>query len=183
MNFDAVYSIYQPFHYQKFQSGPDTIPSGFPGNPRTRFFDLEHQSVMFNFSLDPRWQCLHYELACIDISPIVGVGIGAGINRVANFHTVGFNTTTPPVGSVSSIGRPITTSSFAWQVNAALRFQKICSNISFDIGYRYHNGGRFKGPSTIVANTADEGGGFLEIAPWKGWFRTNEVYLNMNFWF
>ncbi len=174
MNFDATYSYYQTFHYQKYQTGT--------GAARTRFFDLDHQNALFTFSIDPRWDCLSYTLCNVSLRPIVGVGIGVGIHHVDNFHTVVYNSTGKG-GSTTSIGDRVTTTSFAYKLLAALRFDFACSPLFLDIGYSYYDGGRFEGPSTIVLNDVTFTGSSDSGSPWKGDLKTNQVYVNLGFCF
>ncbi len=172
---DVTYSYYLPFHYQKYQTNV-----GNPAIHRTRFFDIEHQNLMFDFTFDP--DCyLTWNWGCLDIRPIAGAGIGVAISQMSNFHTVHFNSTVAAVGSVDTIGVPLPkTTDFAWQFLAALRFgiNAFCPFI-LDIGYRYYDGGRFCGPEKIVQNQTT---GALETVShrWSGRIRANEVYATLN---
>lgn len=181
--FDVTYAYYETFHYQKFQTGASATP-GFTGGARTRFFDLNHQNVLFSVGYTPTWDCLCWNFCNLRIRPHIGAGIGVGINHVDNFHTVGFTLIDEDegVGSTTSIGDRTTTTSFAWRVLAALRFSLPCA-LSMDIGYRYYDGGCFDGPSRIVSNTIDFEGGFSSGRPWEGRLRTNEVFLDLIFCF
>lgn len=178
--FDVNYSYYQTFHYQKFQSGISSTP-GFTGARRTRFFDLDHQNVLFNFTLRPS-DCFCFNFCSVNFTPFAGVGIGIGIHKVNNFHTVAFVSTQPPVGSTTSIGNSRTHTDFAWQATAGLNIQPFScySCLSLDIGYHYYDGGRFKGPSKIVTNTADTEGGYNTGAPWRGRLKANEIFFALN---
>lgn len=170
--FDVGYSYYQTFHYQKFQTGTaDTM--GFTGSSRTRFFDLDHMNVLANFSYYST--CFAYDFCFARFTPFVGAGIGLGINRVSNFHTVGL---TNNVGSTTSIGRATTKTSFAWQATGGIEIRPTCSALSIDIGYHYYDGGRFEGPSLILSNTL---GTAQNGSPWKGRLKANEVFLTLNF--
>ncbi len=184
---DVTYTYYLPFHFQKYQTSAVEATPGFTGPRRSRFFDLEHQNIMFNFTLDPFTAFCFADDWKLHIRPVVGAGMGAGINRVTNFHTIGFEgtgATLIPVGSATSIWVPRTHSSFAWQVYAALRFGhcRLCP-FSFDIGYRYYNGGRFLGPQHIVRNTGDGLGFPIDAPSWKGKLRADELYLTINYGF
>ena len=179
LDFDISYSYYRPFHYKKFQTGVSATP-GFTGPSRTRFFDLEHENILFTATFDPKWRYLCYRFCGLQVNPLLGIGIGAGIHHVNNFHTVGFSPTAL-VGSTTSIGKRVTTTSFAWQALAALRFQFGCSPLSLDIGYRYYDGGRFFGPGTVVSNTPTGLGAKQSGKPWRGTLRANEIYLDLMF--
>jgi opacity protein-like surface antigen len=175
LRFDTTYTFYQGFHYQKHQSGEGNTP-GFTGVNRIRFFDLDHQSVLFNLSLYPE-KHFYFSAIDLDISPYLGVGIGAGFSRVYNFHTVAY---AREVGSTTSLGNKHTRSAFAWQASAGIRLHPTDSCFSFDIGYRYYDGGRFHSSSTIYMNTPDFQGVPSEVNPWKGKLRTNQITLSFN---
>lgn len=182
LNFDVTYSYYQTFHYQKYQTGAGATP-GFSGNARTRYFDLDHQNVIFDLTLDPVWDCVNWRFCSLNLRPIIGVGIGLGVNRITNFHTVGFDAVAN-VGSTTTIGEPHTKTTFAWRALAALRIGlNSCLPLTLDIGYRYYDGGYFEGPSSFVVNTDGVDGGILSAAPWEGNLKTNEVYLCLNYGF
>lgn len=180
--FDVGYSIYQPFHFQKYQVTTSTTTPGFTGTSRTRFFDLDHQNVLFNFELFSPSMC-SWASCWGNFTPYVGVGIGVGINRVSNFHTVGFRSIVAGtgIGSTTTIGRPVTTTNFAWQATAGLRFNPHGSALSFDVGYHYYSGGWFKGPTQLVSNSDSVLGGFNNGAAWEGRLRTNQLYIALNF--
>jgi hypothetical protein len=175
---DVAYTYFQGFHYQKFQSGSSDT-AGFTGSKRNRYFDLDHQNVMFNFSLYPE-KYGYFSLAKLEISPYLGLGIGAGFSRVMNFHTVAYS---QGVGSTTSIGTKTNKSSFAWQGFTGIRLHpsKACMNL--DLGYRYYDGGRFTGPDFVYANTKDLQGNPVPGKPWKGKLRTNQFTIALNFWF
>lgn len=177
---DLTYSYYNTFHYQKYQTGSSGT-EGFTGAARTRFFDLDHENVLLNLSYNPQWDCLSYRFCQVRVSPVVGLGIGVGINHVDNFHTFGYNQRVAN-GNPTSIGERNTKASFAWQALAALRFQLAC-RFDLDIGYRYYQGGWFEGPSQITLNTPDVLGGVTSAEPWEGKLKANEVYLNLIFRF
>ncbi len=179
IDFDVTYSFYQPLHYQKFKTA-DAEDVG----THTHFFDLDHQNLMFDLTLDSvGWFCFG-DCWGLNIRPIVGAGIGVGINSITNFHSVDFGGATVPVGSTTDIGDRKRGTSFAWQVLAALRFGVCnCCPFSFDIGYRYYDGGRFHGPTRFVLNTAAGAGAQTSLSAWKGRFTANEVYLALNYGF
>lgn len=187
LGFDVAYTYFQPFHYQKFQTSPMQSTIGFTGPLRTRFFDLDHQNVMFNLNLVPE-NCFSLNCSCIEISPLLGIGIGVGIHHVTNFHTVAATPLfeTVSLGTTTSIGEHVRRTSFAWQGTAGVRLSpNQCSPFKFDIAYRYYDGGRFQCPSRILIATAaaGQGAGFQSGRPWKGRLRANEVLLQLNYIF
>jgi hypothetical protein len=178
MRADVAYTYFQGFHYQKFQSGTSDT-AGFTGKRRNRYFDLDHQNVMFNLSLYPE-KHLYFSLAKLEISPYLGLGIGAGFFRVINFHTVAYS---EGVGSTTSIGTKTNNTAFAWQGFAGMRFHPQLSCMHIDLGYRYYDGGRFQGPDFVYCNTPDLEGSPSPGTPWKGKLRTNQFTIAFNFWF
>ncbi len=173
LHLDLSYTYYQTFHYQKQQTGTSSTP-GFTGARRTRYFDLDNQNVLFSASLYP-WQI---KTGCGAFTPYAGGGVGVGINRVSNFHTVAYDSSAD-VGSTTSIGGPVTKGVFAWRVLAGIRFAPKIEHFSFDLGYRYYNGGKFTGPSKIQNYTG--GGATTYGKPWKGYIKSNEIYFTVNF--
>ena len=175
---DVSYSFFQGFHYQKSQSGASqTI--GFTGDRRLRFFDLDHQNFMFNISLYPE-RHFYFTFARCDFSPFIGVGVGAGFNRVLNFDTVAY---VSGVGSTTSVGLRANNTSFAWQGFAGIRLHPILSSMSIDLGYRYYHGGGFVCPEKIYVNTPDCAGSSMRATPWRGILRTNQFMISLNYWF
>lgn len=175
---EAAYTYFQGFHYQKFQSGSSGT-AGFTGSKRNRYFDLDHQNVMFNFSLYPEKHC-YFSLARLDVSPYIGLGLGAGFSRVMNFHTVAYS---EGVGSTTSIGTKTNRTALAWQGFAGIRLHPSRSCMNFDLGYRYYDGGRFQGPNFVYANTKDLQGNPTSGKAWRGKLRTNQFTIALNFWF
>lgn len=173
LHLDLSYTYYQPFHYEKFQSDPGSTP-GFTGSERTRFFDLEHQNILFNASVYP-WS---FYIGNVGVTPFAGAGIGVGFSQVSNFHTVGFSDN---VGSTTSIGKTGVHAVFAWQVSAGIRFKPKLQHLSFDFGYHYYDGGTFTGPSNVVSNDPPYNGTIsYGNAPWEGTLKANEFYFTLN---
>lgn len=165
------------FHYQKFQSsvGTGNTP-GFTGNRRTRFFDLSNRAVLANAFLHPAqaWTALFG----IDLTPFAGAGIGVAQNEVRNFYTVGTeNVAGVSVGSTSSISSSETKNYFAWQASAGLNFRPARSHLSVDVGYRYYDGGKFSGSSTVYTNSD----GFFNTAPWVGRLKADQMFVEFKY--
>lgn len=185
LDIDASYSYYQTFHYQKYQTPSPLTPPTRISNVllnQTRYFDLDHQNVMFDFTIDPA-SCFSCDCCCFKIRPIVGAGIGVGINHISNFRTVGFDRFAE-VGS-EALSEPTTSNcSFAWRVLAAIRFSNCyCEALSFDLGYRYYDGGEFKSSHKSVVNVTGIPGSVIDVSAWEGRLRTNEVYGSFNWAF
>ncbi|MFI4955973.1 MAG: outer membrane protein [Gammaproteobacteria bacterium] len=127
--------------------------------PKTRHFKLNNTSVMAvgtvqsNYS---RW-----------FDPFLRVGLGVAFNEVTDFHS------THADGSVSAAMEDNTVSSFAFEVGGGLNFHAT-HNILLSLGYRYFNGGEFESDNKLKSPAMD-------IKPWEGYLRANEVYLAFNY--
>lgn len=166
----------EPFQYQKFQSTADNSTIGFTGNERNRFFSLTNRALLANAFVHPAQAWAH--LAGVDLTPFAGAGIGVAHNRVQNFYTVGMvNTGNVAIGSTSSIGRPENKDSLAWQASVGLGFRPVQSHLSVDAGYRYYDGGKFHGPTSIYTNTA----GFLATTPLAGRLQANQLFVEFKY--
>lgn len=132
LDIDFDYTLYDTFYYQKNQV--DDF-----GDRRTRSFDLNHQSSIFNFTFSP-WTFGFYKTK---FTPFIGMGIGVGTNQVSHFQTI-FCDPTQGIGLATSIGSPHTRNSFAWQGMGGIRVHPCNSRLSLDLAYRYYNGARLK---------------------------------------
>lgn len=170
------YSLYQTLNYQKHQTGTGST-GGFTGDERMRFFDITHQSVLFNFKfLVPNsW---NLSVGNCMVYPVLGAGIGLGISKMSNFHTVGY-AGLAALGNTTSIGFPNVNTSLAWQVNSGLEFKLEDSAGSMGIGYRYYDGGNFESGTSFMLNTAGigEGGALSEHVAWKAKLKMHQVRL------
>lgn len=177
LHLDLSYTYYQPFHYEKFQTGTSNTV-GFTGSHRVRFFDLSHQNILFDVSVYP-WT---WHAGCLGITPFAGAGVGVGFHQVTNFHTVGYTTAgATELGSTTSIGTTGVRAVFAWQVSAGIRFKPKLQHLSFDFGYHYYDGGSFYGPTNIVVNEAPSNGTVsFSNTPWSGHLKANEFYFTLN---
>lgn len=170
LDVDFNYSFYDTFTYEKKQ----TSQNGQSGDVRMRYFNLDNQSALFNFSLFP--YAISLGSLRTEIVPFIGLGLGVSMNYVSNFHTIGNDV--ERVGSTTSTGEPVTTIAFAWQGMGGFRIHPKNKMLSIDIAYRYYNGGTFKGPSTITS-FADNGEDFTG-KPLEGTLQTNQIYFAFN---
>lgn len=172
------YLDHEVFNYQKFQSAPPgTVGTpGFTGSARTRYFSLDNKALLVNGFLHPAnaWA----NLANVDLTPFIDGGIGYAHNEVRNFYTVGTtNIAGVAIGSTSSIGEPTDKNSFAWQASAGVNFHPAGSHMSVDAGYRYYDGGKFNGPSTVYTNS----NGFQTATPWSGRLKANQIFVDFKY--
>ncbi|KTC86976.1 outer membrane protein [Legionella brunensis] len=172
------YLNHEVFDYQKFQSSPPATSGtpGFTGSERTRFFSLSNRALLINGFLHPAQAWANF--ASISLNPFIGGGIGFAHNEVRDFHTVGtVNVAGVPIGSTTSIGGPTDKNSFAWQASAGFNFRPSQSHLSVDAGYRYYDGGKFNGPSTVYTNSD----GFATSTPWSGRLKANQVFVEFKY--
>ncbi|KTD20920.1 Uncharacterised protein [Legionella lansingensis] len=172
------YLVHEVFDYQKFQSAPPGTSGtpGFTGSARTRYFSLDNRAILVNGFLHPiqAWA----NIASVAFTPFIGGGIGYAYNEVRDFHTVGRTVVAGvPVGSTTTIGDPTSRNSFAWQASAGVNFRPQQSHFSVDAGYRYYDGGKFNGPSTVFTNSD----GFLSSAPWSGRLKANQAFVEFKY--
>ena len=188
------YNLFQTMNYQKYQTTSDSSTSSFTGNKRMRFFNVSHQSALFNFKmlLPKDWAITARGFR---IEPTVGAGVGVGINNVSNFYTVGYNrlddvafstsgtaiTSTDSIylGSTSSIALPAQHIGLAWQVNSGLMFQPENSETTFGLIYRYYEGGKFASDSKVMSNTVDGLGAQVYVAPWIGKIKMHQLIFKV----
>ncbi|MBA3662075.1 MAG: porin family protein [Gammaproteobacteria bacterium] len=179
LNLDIDYTRYATFNYQQYQTGSSVTP-GFSGNARTRFFDLNVQSVLLNLTAHPNPNQFGLHFYNLVIYPFASLGAGVGINRMSNFHTVAYNTVATS-GVVSSLGKDTTQNTFAWQGSLGLTFAPVQSYLAADIGYRYYDGGDFQSPNQIMANSPFEAGTLISAPRWQGKLKTNQIFLVIRF--
>ena len=173
--FDTSYTFYLPFHYQKHQTAfGNTVVYTAP--KRNRFFDLDHQSVLFNLYLHPQ-KNFYLSLVDLEISPYFGGGIGVGFSRIYNFNLVAYAN---QLGSIASLADKCTNSSLAWQACAGIRFHPVKSWYNLDISYRYYEGGKFYSSRNVYLNTPPYKGQSKDSTQWKGKLRTNQISLSFN---
>lgn len=166
-------------NYQKHQFSPVADTPGFTGQSRTRFFKLDNTAYLVNASLHPAESM--FETVGISVMPFVGAGIGLGHNVVKDFHTVSLVPTTGnSVGSTTSIGNNNSRTGFAWQANAGLNLRPANGPFSFDVGYRYFDGGRFETARTVLINTGTPTGFSTASRGLSGHLKTNELVFGIN---
>lgn len=176
LHMDLSYTNYATLHYQKYQTGEGSS-IGSTGNTRTRFFDLDSQSILLNFALLPAEEQFSAHLGGVYISPFINAGIGIGFNRVGNFHTVASN------GAVTTIADPNNTANFAWQGSLGLTMHPDCSHLFLDVGYRYYDGGHFESDNVFTINTGGASGAKVQAQPMRGKFTSNQVFANLRYLF
>ncbi len=186
------YEFYTPFNYNKYNTGA-TLATGPLASPVVageiladhydRSFQLNHQSALFNleFCLPENWS---WDVSGMNISPVLGGGVGVGVNTVTNFQAVGWRSgTTLPQLQLTTLSQPKTKAGFAWQVNAGFNFRPEDSDISFSLAYRFYEGGKFATQSVYMLNDATNIGNAVELSAWTGKLRTNQFVMCLDFQF
>ncbi|ASQ47341.1 outer membrane protein [Legionella clemsonensis] len=178
LDISISYINHENFDYQKFQTSPPGTSDtpGFSGSARTRYFELDNKAILVNGFIHPANALA--TLAAIEVTPFIGGGVGYAHNEVRNFYTVGRTVIAGiPVGSTTTIGDPAGRNSFAWQLSAGVNLTPTGSHLSIGTGYRYYDGGKFEGPSTVYTNSA----GFQTSTPWSGRLKANQVFVNFRY--
>lgn len=168
------YIYNQQFNYQKFQTGTSATPD-FTGNARHRFFNLNNQALFLNAFVHPAEPS--FAIANIGVTPFAGLGIGYSRSSMSNFHTVStVNINGNLIGSTSTIGPDTNSDAFAWQGSVGLNITPDNSPLSVDIGYRYFDGGKFKGPNTVFTGAI-----FQDATPWTGHLKANQLFVSLKY--
>lgn len=178
------YDIYTSFAYHLHHAGATSLALtagneviGTASQTVTfdRSFDLSHQSALFNVNLNlPEDWAL--SVGSMNISPVIGGGVGVGMSKVSNFKLTGWNTSGSTL-QVTSVALPNSKASLAWQASGGINFQPEDSNVSFGFGYRYYHGGDFASAKTFTLNDSTNDGAATEIAAWTGKLKTHQVRM------
>lgn len=171
---DASYSFRGIYNYRQHQTAIGATAQNPLGN-KTRYFDLTSNSVMVNATLYGQGLSdrLAYSMGNYGvIQPVIGGGVGVSYNTVSNFHTVLDNSLI-----VTSVLQDQTKASFAWQLNAGLEMKK--DRFSFDVGYRYFNGGTFNSNNALTTRVNNGGTPIATniIPAWSSKLSANELYF------
>ncbi|MBA2653464.1 MAG: outer membrane beta-barrel protein [Gammaproteobacteria bacterium] len=165
------------FEYQKFQTPPSADTPNFLGT-KTRYFDFQDTSIMFNLTLYAAGlsDCLTLHVGrSAFIQPFIGAGLGIAYNTVENFHSVLGDDPNAFLAPVSSIMLEETKSAFAWQLNAGLELVS-GQNWHAGVGYRYFDGGRFNSNDFVINEILSQ-----KVSPWQGDFRSNEGFVFLKY--
>lgn len=177
IDLSVMYIMQENFNYQKFQSGTSATPD-FTGNQRNRYFTLNNKAVLVNGFLHADQYSA--QISGVKITPYIGAGIGYAYNYMTNFYTIGNQSPgagDAPIGSTDSIGTPTGTSSFSWQGTVAFNVRPNQSHVSVDTGYRYFDGGEFKGPTSVYTNL----NGFTNVTPWSGRVKADQFFVDFKY--
>lgn len=182
-----AYEIYNSFSYQNVHVGSvvsdplTTTSKEVFGDKFTRTFALVHQSALCSLYLNiPDEYKLTYGIFAIE--PVIGGGLGIGINYMTSFQTVGLTATTPYT-QVTTVGLASLKNSLAGFASLGVGFKPKSTAATFGIGYRYYVGGKFSSGSQFVFYDATNGGDLVDAAPWVGTIKTNQLNVFLDFEF
>lgn len=170
-----LYLDHETFNYQMFQTN-SLSQSGLAGSARNRYFNLNNRGLLVNgfLHLDHSW----YDMFTVGFTPFIGGGIGYALNQVTNFYNVGSTDVNgTAIGSITSVGNHVNTSSFAWQASAGLNIKPELNHLSFDLGYRYYDGGHFNTSTSIHSYVS----GTVPVTPWSGEVKANQLFVDIKY--
>lgn len=145
----------------------------------TRQFDLDVTPVLLSVNLLGRnFSCLHWNIACGKVYPIVGVGVGVSNLCITNFRTTGLppNGDSAPYASFSAENQHTTHKNFTY--TALIGFEYNYNDIwAISTGYRWFDAGKFNGPRYLRSDT----GAAVDVAgnSWKMRFRAGEWFVGL----
>lgn len=171
IDLEAGISTRSTFKYRKFQT-----PVG-GGDSYTREFDLDVVPFLFSVNLLGRdIPCLNWDIACGNLYPIFGAGVGVSNLFITNFRTTGLppSGSSAPFPSFSAENQYTLRKNFTYTVLLGLEYNH---NDSWAIatGYRWFDAGSFKGPRFQRVST----GGAVDVSgeEWNMRFRSNEWFV------
>lgn len=172
------YNSRPSFSYAQYQT-----PSPSSIGPRTRYFDLENESIMLNgvVHLDQISNRLKFSIGSLSINTFVDAGLGYSRNTVKNLHSVATNT-----GYVFSMMDSNTVTSPSYQLGFGVT-TALDSFWELRLGYRYFNGGEFKSSNYITddpdnLHPSNPSAGTL-VPVWSGTLQANELYAKLAYHF
>ncbi len=171
LDLEVSISTRSTFKYRKFQT-----PTG-GGASYTREFDLDVIPILISANLIGKdIPCLTRDVACGQIYPIMGVGIGVSNLLITNYRTTGLPATggSAPFASFSAENQYTLRKNFTYTVLVGLEYNyNDCWAIS--TGYRWFDAGKFKGPRYQRVSTGDA----VDVGgqEWKMRFRSNEWFV------
>lgn len=164
-SFEIEVSHRNSFDYARFQT---------PVDPKTRYFDFANTSAMVNLVLNGSGcSNLSYRSTRFVVDPYISGGFGMAFNNVYNFHSILVAGNAP-----SAVMQPYTVRSLAYQVGAGLNF-RTCRNIGLGVNYRFINMGDFDSNNVVLDSSTSPG---IVIQPWEGTFKSNEIYLSLQYY-
>lgn len=181
--------LYSPFQYSLAHTGATAATGTGAGTHEVlgttyeRSFTLNNQSFMFNVYLHLP-ERLAFGVGHMNITPLIGGGVGVGLNKVSNFQSTGWSAPTSGLLQLTTIATPHLKASVAGQAVAGLDFAPEGSDMSFGVAYRFYYGGKFSTGTNYQLNDAlNVGAVVTTLDAWTGRLMTNQVAMFLNFEF
>jgi len=181
--------LYTPFTYSKAHTGATAATAAGAGaevlgTNYARSFTLNNQAFMFNVYLHLP-ERLALSVGHMNITPLIGGGVGVGLNKLTNFASTGWSTTTASTGvtQLTTLAAPNLKASVAGQAVAGLDFAPEGSDMSFGVAYRFYYGGKFSTGTDYQLNDNQNLGKVIALEAWTGRLMTNQVSMFLNFEF
>ncbi len=159
------------FKYRKFQTS--TTGDG----SYTRVFDLDVTSILFDVNFLGRGiTCLHKDVGCGKIYPMLGVGLGGSNLLITNYRTIGLPATgdSSPYASFSAENEYTLRKQVTYTAQVGLEYSH--DDVwAITTGYRWFDAGHFKGPryQRVASGAAVDVG----CDAWKMRFRAHEWFV------
>jgi hypothetical protein len=159
------------FKYRKFQT-PTNGDASY-----TRTFDLDVTSVLFDVNMLGRGiSCLHKNVGCGAVYPLIGVGIGGSNMLITNYRTIGLAPTgdSSPYASFSAENEYTLRKNVTYTLRAGFEYSHDDS-WAISTGYRWFDAGHFNGPQyqRVASGAAVDVG----CDAWKMRFRAHEWFI------
>lgn len=178
------YEIYNSFNYLSYHlvkdfvipvSGVEVLNTNF-----IRSFSITHQSAIFSGYIDfpKNWQIVQ---GIFTITPVLGAGVGFGMNKMLNFQVLALSSGASPYSQLSTLGFNNMKTSLAWFVNFGIGFKPKNTTATFGFGYRYYVGGKFATSPQYILNDPINAGTIVNLAPWTGTLKTNQLKIFLDF--
>jgi opacity protein-like surface antigen len=173
------YDMYSGFKYNAHHETAVPLTATGVENLSIKFnrsFNVSHQAALFNvnFMLPESWAV---SVADMNISPVLGAGVGVGISEVSNFQAL------TAAGNVATYAAPNSKADLAYQMNGGLMFQPEDGNVRFGVNYRYYNGGKFESAASYMFNDSNNNGTLVPSKAWTGKLKAHQVRLCLDFEF
>ncbi|WP_133130564.1 outer membrane protein [Legionella yabuuchiae] len=142
-------------------------------NARHRYFNLNNHAILLNAFLHPSER--YFTVTSVSLTPFIGAGIGYARNNLTDSYAA--KTPSYRDATTSSTSPDLNKNAFAWQGSLGLNVNPALDHLSFDIGYRYFDGGKFDGPSTMSGITTS----YQDSSAWTGRLKANQLFVNFKY--
>jgi len=177
------YEMYALWSYQRYHINGNPQQELSSGDYLRQFL-MNHQAAQIEgyLKLPRRYQLVIKNF--LNVTPLIGAGMGVGISNLFNFGTIAKKGSSSSEINYVTVGSDYINKSFAWHLEAGLKFSSLDSNFSFGLAYRYYDGGNFTSGTRYQIN-GETGIASLDsvlILPgWSGNVVANELKLYVEF--